>query len=248
MANEHVAGHTGESFQGLLLRHRGRTRLTQRELAARVGVSRGSVQDWETGVKYPDAQHLQALIAVSLEAGGLTVGHEGTEAEAFWAAALRQAPRMQTPFDVGWWADLLARRTKSTVRDRARDPELLVAEESARSSSERRPDWGEAPEVLRFVGRTDELTTLRAWVLEERCRLVAVVGMGGIGKTAVAVQLARDIAPSFRRVYWRSLRDALPFSEWQAGAIGFLSDQQLPPPQAETARLTVLLKLLRDQP
>ena len=41
-----------ESFQGLLLRHRGRTRLTQRQLATRAGVSRRSVQDWEAGLNY----------------------------------------------------------------------------------------------------------------------------------------------------------------------------------------------------
>src|SRR3981081_408312 len=99
---------TAESFQGLLLRHRGRTGLTQRQLAARVGVSRGSVQDWEAGLNYPDAQHLQALIVAFLEAGGLTGGAEATEAEALWDAALRHAPRMQTPFDTVWRDRLLA--------------------------------------------------------------------------------------------------------------------------------------------
>ena len=72
LAAEEAADRPAESFQGLLLRHRGRTGLTQRQLAARVGVSRGSVQDWEAGLSYPDAQHLQALIAAILEAGGLT--------------------------------------------------------------------------------------------------------------------------------------------------------------------------------
>jgi hypothetical protein len=51
---------------------------------------------------------------------------------------------------------------------------------------ERRQDWGEAPDVIGFVGRAEELATLRSWVLEDRCRLAAVLGMGGIGKTALA--------------------------------------------------------------
>ncbi len=105
MAREQAADRIAESFQGLLLRHRGRTGLTQRQLAARAGVSRGSIQDWEAGSSYPDAQHLQSLIAALFEAGGLTVGNE---AEALWLAALRQAPRMQTPFDPVWWALTLA--------------------------------------------------------------------------------------------------------------------------------------------
>ena len=94
---------------------------------------------------------------------------------------------------------------------------------------DRRQDWGESPDVIGFVGRAEELATLRDWVLEEHCRLAAVLGMGGIGKTALASRLAQDAAPSFQRVYWRSLRDALPAGEWMAGAIGFLSDHHLEP-------------------
>src|SRR5437870_2700820 len=67
MAPEQEADRAVESFRGLLLQHRGRTGLTQRDLAARVGVSRGSVQDWEAGLNYPDVPHLQALIAAFLE-------------------------------------------------------------------------------------------------------------------------------------------------------------------------------------
>ena len=51
-----------ESFRGRLLRHRGRTSLIQRDLAARAGIGLRSLQDWETGVSLPSAQRLQALI------------------------------------------------------------------------------------------------------------------------------------------------------------------------------------------
>src|SRR3979411_1719982 len=99
-----------ESFAGLLLRHRGRTGLTQRELALRLGTSRRSIQDWESGVYYPSAERLQALIQVLLESVGLTVGHERAEAAELWSAVLREAPRMRTPFDTAWFDGLLAER------------------------------------------------------------------------------------------------------------------------------------------
>src|SRR5947209_6103613 len=217
-----------ESFRGLLLRHRGRTGLIQRDLAARAGVSRGTVQDWEAGLNYPTAERLQVLIQVLLEAGGLTVGQEASEARALWAAAEREAPRMHTPFDAAWFATLLA-------------------VPAASPSVERAQDWGEAPATLGFIGRADELALLRRWVLDEGRRLVAILGMGGIGKTSLAARLAQEVAPSFERVYWRSLRDAPPVSEWLSRAIGFLSDQQLVPAVAESARLTALLQLLRER-
>src|SRR5438309_1209905 len=95
-----------ESFAGLLLRHRGRTGLTQRDLAARLGTSRRSVQDWESGLSYPTGERLQALIQGLLEAGGLMLGREQVEAHELWAAVLREAPRMHSRLASGWQVQL----------------------------------------------------------------------------------------------------------------------------------------------
>ncbi|MBV9581712.1 MAG: WD40 repeat domain-containing protein, partial [Chloroflexi bacterium] len=97
------------------------------------------------------------------------------------------------------------------------------------------------------VGRTEEVALLRRWVLEERTRLVAVLGMGGIGKTSLAARLAQSVTPNFERVYWRSLRNAPPVSDWLAAVIGFLSDQQSVPPASESERIARLLELLRSR-
>ena len=218
-----------ESFRSLLLRCRGRTGLIQRDLAARAGVSLRSVQDWEAGVTLPSAERLQALIRALAEAGGLTTGHETREARELWAAVERETPRMHTPFDEARFGALLGGLSQAPPSQAA----------------PRVQDWGEAPDTSDFVGRAEELALLQSWVLEERCRLVAVLGMGGIGKTSLAARLAQTVAPSFERVYWRSLRNAPPVSEWLAGAIGFLSDQQVVPPPSESERITALLQLLR---
>jgi WD40 repeat protein/transcriptional regulator with XRE-family HTH domain len=244
--------HGQEPFSGLLLRHRGRTGLTQRQLATRIGVNMRSVQGWETGVMYPTATRLQALIAALLETGGLSAGRETDEAEALWAAVEREAPRTHPPFEQRWFEALLAARGAAGATGAAPAPSVAASptpsDDRPESSAELQRDWGDAPAVVDFVGRAEELATVQHWVLEERSRLVGIMGMGGIGKTSVAAKAAQDVADAFQRAYWRGLRNAPPVSEWLTGAIGFLSGQQLVPPDGEANQLAALLLLLRDQP
>src|SRR5205823_6661770 len=121
---------------------------------------------------YPDAAHLKALVAAYLTAGGLDRGQELAQAQALWAAALRDAPRLRTPFDQGWFASLL---TERTAGENEREPPRSRVAEQAADSNARRQDWGEAPEVAGFLGRAAERALLRQWVSDERCRLVAVL-------------------------------------------------------------------------
>jgi hypothetical protein len=67
-------------------------------------------------------------------------------------------------------------------------------------------DWGEAPEITTFYGREAELNRLKRWILNDRCHLAALLGIGGIGKTALAVTLVEQIKDQFEWVVWRSLR------------------------------------------
>jgi len=234
-----------ESFRGLVLRHRGRTGLTQRQLAARLAVDRTTVQDWETGDKFPTAERLQALIRALLESGGLTTGQESTEAHALWAAALREAPRMRTPFDEDWFAPLLAVHASPSARVPGHEPIAVRASQLGTGKAKSAQDWAEAPDTVRFIGRAEELALLQTWLRDEHCHLVAVLGFGGIGKTSLAARSAQQVATDFERVYWRSLRNAPPVNEWLAGAIGFLSDQEVVPPPSESELIATLLRVLR---
>jgi DNA-binding XRE family transcriptional regulator len=239
-----------ESFRDLLVRYRARSGLTQRQLAERLGIHRRSVQEWEVGGNYPNRQRLEAVIQTLLEAGGLDSGQEAAEAQMVWAAVERAAPRTHCNFDASWFSRLLAERAVLTPAPEcshaSRQTDTLPSGQPRRTA-DRREDWGDAPEVSGFVNRAHELALLRGWVLEERCRLLALLGMGGIGKTSLAAKLAREVAPSFDCVYWRSLQDVLPAREWLAGAIGFLSDQQLLAPATEAEQMRVLLQLLRER-
>ena len=73
-------------------------------------------------------------------------------------------------------------------------------------------DWGEAIDVSRFYERQGELQTLETWILEDGCRAIAILGLGGMGKTALSVKLAHQLQSQFDCVIWRSLQQALDLS------------------------------------
>ena len=87
-------------------------------------------------------------------------------------------------------------------------------------------DWGEAIDTTFFHGRRDELARLETAVLTDNCRLVAILGIGGIGKTSLAAKLSRGIAPEFDVVIWRALRNAPPLNSLLQELVPFLSRQQ----------------------
>ncbi|MBD2015919.1 NACHT domain-containing protein [Microcoleus sp. FACHB-53] len=111
-----------------------------------------------------------------------------------------------------------------------------------------RQDWGEAVDISVFYGRTEELAKLEQWIVQERCRLVALLGMGGIGKTTLSIKVAQQIQDEFEYVIWRSLRNAPPIQEILADIIKFLSNQQdTDLPETVGGRISRSLDYLRSK-
>jgi WD40 repeat protein/transcriptional regulator with XRE-family HTH domain len=217
----------GIRFGQQILALRTSTNLTQSRLARLLGISRQAFVGWETGTSYPSPQHLKHLIELCLQYRAFHGGQEAEEIRLLWESA-----HQRVPLDETWLLHLLEQSPATGVEPAK--PGLRV-------------DWGEAPDVSNFCGREPELAIVTEWLLEQNCRVVSLLGMGGIGKTMLAAKLVEATAPRFERVYWRSLRDAPPPGEWLAGAIGFLSDHQQVPPPGDSERLMTLLQLLRTR-
>jgi WD40 repeat protein len=112
----------------------------------------------------------------------------------------------------------------------------------------RRRDWGEAIDVSIFYGRTTELDTLTTWIMADRCRLVAILGMGGIGKTSLVVKFAQQQQNSFDCLVWRSLFNAPLLTDLLADLIQSLSPQPIVRPLTNIpAQISELLNLLQQQ-
>lgn len=109
------------------------------------------------------------------------------------------------------------------------------------------PGWTEAVDVSVFYDRHQEQQQLKQWILQERCRLVALLGMGGIGKTALAAILGKQIQAEFDLLIWRSLRNAPPIEDFLAELLQFFPNQQEAHlPKTLDAKLAQLIDCLRS--
>ena len=123
-------------------------------------------------------------------------------------------------------------------------------------------DWGDMPAKADFYGRQHKLAQLAHWLTAGRCRLVAIMGIGGVGKTALVAELTRRLAnlaserppdshppdgrPPFDRIVWRSLVNAPPLMAILDDWLQALPDRQLSElPDSLDAKLELLFQELK---
>lgn len=104
-------------------------------------------------------------------------------------------PAENSPED---WAFLFSDRVISVA------PSALVKDSVPSNLPPRDPD------MVRFVGREKELSTLRTWILDRRSPVKLISGIGGLGKTSVAYHFCEELASSgageFDYIAWVSAK------------------------------------------
>jgi transcriptional regulator with XRE-family HTH domain len=185
----------------MLLTLRSATGLSQSSLAEFLGISRRAISDWEAGKSYPKINHLKKFIELAVEHRALRDGEEAEEIRFLWKAS-----HQKVLLDETWLFNLLGAQSK----DKPDEAQAVKKEDIKKHKSAEDAiyvDWDDAFTIDVFYGREWELNLLKQWIIEEHCRVISIIGLGGIGKSALAVHLMHQIAEEFEIVIWRSLRD-----------------------------------------
>ncbi len=83
--------------------------------------------------------------------------------------------------------------------DARTEPGPIAAEEPAVDQSARAPKASSIPAaVTKLIGREPELAVLQALLADHDVRVVTLIGAGGVGKTRLALELARRIEAGYR--------------------------------------------------
>lgn len=93
-----------------------------------------------------------------------------------------------------------------------------------------------------LIGRADDLAQLRADLRDPACRLVSIIGPGGIGKTSLALHLMRDLRPYYADgglgIQFAGIPTPLDALSCIATVLGLASDD----PSTHTSRICALLR------
>ena len=208
--------------------------LTQAGLAEILGILRRAVSEWEAGSSYPKTKHLKQLIEIGVQQQTFPSGREAEEIHLLWQAAHQKVlldeqwlAALLEPSHPANGPTPTRQHQPQFVEATDKEARLFLRERSLSQPndpldhhpsshhplhhqrlSRPRVDWGDALAIPTFYGREQELAQLVQWTVQEHCHVVSVLGMGGIGKSALSIMLMHQATNHFEVVLFRSLRDA----------------------------------------
>lgn len=223
--------------------------------AARIGVSRATVQRWERGTRAPDPAAEAAIIDYCRAQGlfraynsgpltGLDLTAElvqslvadarwrgsGSEAAATATAAARGQSDLAAPVPAGEPAATATFVPDPATRadDQPADP---ATGSQSRPTSAATPPANLAAYLTSFIGRGRELADVRR--VQAGTRLLTLTGAGGSGKTRLAAELARELLWAYphgvRLAELAPISDAALVTQTVASALGLQSTGRRPP-------------------
>lgn len=127
-------------------------------------------------------------------------------------------------------------------QERARSP--TEPQNSQPTPKQLHIDLGDAPEIFTFFDRTSQLSTLENWITRDRTRLIALLGISGIGKTTLSLSLIDQIKTQFDYVIYRSLRFSPTLDATLTNLLQIFSQTSEIPQNTET-KISQILDYLR---
>ena len=228
MSTVHNLAESYTTFGPLLHYLRKRAQLTQRDLGTAVGYSVAQISLLENDQRLPDLTTIAALFIPALN--------------------LQDEPQLTARLLELAAASRNAGETAVTTRITRR---AIIAEEVIESTAPlptRQPQTASnlpAP-LLPLIGRASELDQLRALLRDPGVRLITLLGPPGVGKTRLALQVAREVQHQFvDGGFWIDLS---PIADQQLVAAALRVSIGLPPPIDPAADEVQLLRNgLRDR-
>lgn len=139
--------------------------------------------------------------------------------------------------------DYVAINNLNICQERARSP--TEPQNPQQTPKQLHIDLGDAPEIFTFFDRTSELSTLENWITgDNRTRLIALLGISGIGKTTLSLSLIDRIKTQFDYVIYRSLRFSPTLDATLTNLLQIFSQTSETPQNIET-KISQILDYLR---
>lgn len=219
-----------EGIDSIANRQSKKVRAVEEEIGEALHVSHHTVQRWKRGYVPADIERVEFIAGYC---------HQYGRVDKMWAHRFLTQARHPAPEKV--IESIFPRSAASIV-----EPKLPKVQHNLP------PRYGE------FIGREAEVARVLEWVTNSRWPLAAIEGMGGIGKTSLAIEVAHRCLPGeqlavetpFEAVVWTSARDQADFDltldqvlDTVAGVLDYPYLTQLPPEQ----KIKAVDKLLRSR-